>query len=52
MYSHISNNYDCPFCAIVNNKKNDELITRKSDIFYENGKITAFISTHSWFKNK
>jgi len=50
MYNHAPKNYLCPFCLIVQGKK-DSVETNQSDIIYQDRFITAWISSRWWPNN-
>lgn len=49
---HQPNNYKCPFCQILSGDDDQNVYSKQSDIIYKNLKVTAFISSHQWMKNK
>ena len=51
MYNHAHENYNCPFCKVVDGIEDDSFYTKQWDIFFKNEKITAFVSSHSWPNN-
>lgn len=51
MHSHAPENYQCPFCRIVNGDCASDLWTVPADVFYQNDHVTAFISARWWVNN-
>jgi len=52
MISHQPEEYNCPFCLVVNGIENEHVLTRQDDIIYKNAYVTAFIASHWWPNNK
>ena len=52
MYNHAPVGYNCPFCNIVNGKKDDHLETRENDVVYKDDLVTAFVAAQWWPNNK
>jgi histidine triad (HIT) family protein len=50
MYSHAPENYDCPFCRVVNKNTDDDIYTQEDDVIYRDNHVTAFVSSH-WLSN-
>lgn len=48
--SHAPENYDCPFCRIVNGGQNPGYTTQ-DDVIYRDERVTAFIASHWWPNN-
>lgn len=48
MYNHAPKNYVCPFCNLL---KGIDVLSKQSDIVYQDKHITAFISSHWWPNN-
>jgi histidine triad (HIT) family protein len=51
MYNHAPENYNCPFCLLVEGTKNEHVHSVQSDIIYHDQAVTAFISSHQWPNN-
>ena len=51
MYNHAPDDYVCPFCLLLKNIKNEQVLSVESDIFFRSDVITAFISSHQWHNN-
>jgi histidine triad (HIT) family protein len=51
MYNHAPYNYACPFCLLRQGIKNDQVLSVASDVFFEDRKVTALISSHQWPNN-
>jgi histidine triad (HIT) family protein len=51
MYNHAPNEYQCPFCLLVQGIKNEDVLSIAADIVLHNEKVTAFISSHQWPRN-
>lgn len=52
MYSHLPDDYECPFCRIVSGKEKQNNGTKQRDIIYQNQHVTAFIASKWWPNNK
>jgi histidine triad (HIT) family protein len=52
MYNHAPKNYICPFCSLIKGVNNEEVKSVKSDIVYQDKRVTAFISLHQCPKNR
>jgi histidine triad (HIT) family protein len=52
MHNHAPENYDCPFCKIAKGIEGGNVATRQEDVFYQDDKITAFVSSHWWPNNE
>jgi histidine triad (HIT) family protein len=52
MISHAPENYSCPFCLLVNDIENEHVVSRQSDIVYQDQYITSFICAQQWARNK
>lgn len=50
MYNNAFQNYQCPFCSLVNNKKNNLLTSKIEHIIYKDNEVTVFISSY-WPKS-
>ena len=51
MYSNEPEDYKCPFCRIVKGVEDEFVLTKQSDIVFQNNTITSFISSHWWPNN-
>jgi len=51
MYHHAPADYVCPFCALVANIENENLLSRRADIVLKRSLITAFIGLRQWPNN-
>ncbi len=51
MYKHAPENYQCPFCRVSKGIEDEFVITKQSDIIFQNETVTAFISSHWWPNN-
>jgi histidine triad (HIT) family protein len=51
MYTHEPENYQCPFCRISKRVEDKFVITKQSDIVFQNEMVTAFIASHWWPNN-
>ena len=51
MHNHAPENYQCPFCAVVNGVENEETLTVEADVVFRGEHVTAFISAHQWPNN-
>jgi histidine triad (HIT) family protein len=51
MYNHTPENYDCPFCLLIEGVKNEHVHSIQSDIVYHDDVVTAFIGSHQWPNN-
>ncbi len=49
--THAEENYKCPFCRISNGIEDEFVITKQSDIVFQNEIATAFIASHWWPNN-
>jgi histidine triad (HIT) family protein len=49
MYHHAPEDYVCPFCHVA--EKLENRLTKRADIIYHDGIITAFIGSHQWPNN-
>ena len=49
MYSHASQDYDCPFCNVVSGS--GDSWTTQGDIIFKNEHVTAFIAAAWWPNN-
>ena len=52
MFSNAPQNYTCPFCLLVAGIQNRYVISRRSDIVYEDESVMAFICSHQWSNNR
>ncbi len=52
LYSNAPEGYICPFCLVVKGIENEHVLTKQSDIIYQDEFITAFISAGSYPNNK
>jgi histidine triad (HIT) family protein len=50
MYNHAPEDYECPFCRVVSGQENEGWNYR-SDVFFQNEYVTAFISPTWWPQN-
>ncbi len=51
MYNHAPENYNCPFCLLIQGIKNEHVHSIQSDIVYHDEVVTAIISSHQWPNN-
>ncbi len=51
MYNHEPNNYVCPFCSLIKGSDNPDIKSRKSDIVFQDIRVTAIISLHQYPNN-
>lgn len=51
MNTHKPKDYICPLCRLVNGIEDEHVISKQSDIIFQNNSITAFISSHWWPNN-
>jgi len=51
MYNHAPENYNCPFCLLIEGVKNKHVHSIESDIVYHDDVVTAFIGSHQWPNN-
>ena len=51
MHSHKPTEYKCPFCRVSGGIEDEFVITRQSDIVFQNDKVTAFVASHWWPNN-
>ena len=51
MYNHAPENYNCPFCLLIEGVKNEHVHSIESDIVYHDDVVTAFIGSHQWPNN-
>ena len=51
MYTHAPENYRCPFCRVSKGKEDEFVITKQSDIVFQNEIVTTFVSSHWWPNN-
>jgi len=49
MYNHEPENYECPFCNLVNGKETE--YNSKKDIVFEDNDVIAFVSPKWWVNN-
>lgn len=52
MYNHEPENYVCPFCLVSQGVENEHVLTKQSDIVYQDNVITAFVAAGCWKDNK
>lgn len=52
MYNHAPNEYQCPFCLLVQGIENEYVLSTASDIILQNEVVTAFVSSHQWPRNQ
>ncbi len=50
-YSHIPDDYRCPFCAMTQRSENLRDYSRLSDIVYQDEWVTALIASHQYPRN-
>ncbi|MNB80512.1 HIT-like protein [compost metagenome] len=48
LYVHEPQDYHCPFCLLVQGTENEHVLSRQSDILYQDELVTAFIASHWW----
>lgn len=51
MNSHAPTGYICPFCLVVQGEESPHVLTRQSDIVYQDQTLTAFICSHAFPHN-
>ena len=51
MYNHAPADYACPFCLLVQGIENKHVLSRRSDVIYDDTHVTALISSHQWPNN-
>jgi histidine triad (HIT) family protein len=51
MYNHAPENYNCPFCRLMEGIKNEHVHSIASDIIFHDDAVTAFIGSHQWPNN-
>jgi histidine triad (HIT) family protein len=51
MYNHAPENYNCPFCLLIQGVTNEHIYSVQSDIVYHDKVVTAFIGSHQWKNN-
>jgi histidine triad (HIT) family protein len=51
MYNHAPENYECPFCLVVNGGSNPPPWTCQQEVVYRDEFVTAFISAAWWPNN-
>ena len=51
MYNHAPEGYVCPFCLIAAGVENEHVLTRPSDVIWQDDEVSAFISSHQWPNN-
>jgi histidine triad (HIT) family protein len=51
MFNHAPENYNCPFCLLVQGIENEHVSSVQTDIIYHNQSVTAFIGSHQWPNN-
>jgi histidine triad (HIT) family protein len=51
MYSHIPENYHCPFCSIASDETDPAVATMQDDVVFKDAQVTAFIASHWWPNN-
>jgi histidine triad (HIT) family protein len=51
MYNHEPEHYLCPFCLLVQGIESERVLSVQSDILYQDGRVTALISSHQWPNN-
>ena len=51
MNNHAPENYNCPFCLLIQQLENEHVHSRQSDIVFQDDTITALISSHQWPNN-
>ena len=51
VYSHAPDGYICPFCLAVRHVENEHVLTRQTDIVWQDDSVTAFIGSHQWPNN-
>ena len=51
MFNHAPENYQCPFCLLVQGIANEHVSSVQTDIIYHNPSVTAFIGSHQWPNN-
>lgn len=52
MHSHAPEGYVCPFCLVARQVENEHVLTRRSDLVYRDGSVSAFIASHQWPNNR
>jgi histidine triad (HIT) family protein len=52
LYNHEPQNYICPFCLVVQGVESENVLTKQSDIIFQDEYITAFIAAGWWKNNK
>lgn len=51
MISHAPPGWDCPFCRTSRGEDEADPWTKRSDVVYHDGDLTAFVSAHFWQNN-
>lgn len=51
MYNHEPENYQCPFCLLIQGTENGDVFSVQGDIVLTNNTVTAFIGSHYWPSN-
>jgi len=51
MFKHAPPSYECPFCALVENRPHQGLHSTAEDVVYRNDTVVAFVASHWWRKN-
>ena len=49
---HAPDDYQCPFCLVARNERNEHVLTTPSDVIFRDECLMAFISAHQWENNK
>ena len=52
MHRHAPAVYVCPFCLVAEGTENENVLTRQTDVVYQNDDITAFICSHQFAANR
>ncbi len=51
MYNHAPENYECPFCLLIQGVENEHVHSIQGDIVYHDSALTALVSSHQWPNN-
>jgi histidine triad (HIT) family protein len=51
MYNHAPDQYTCPFCLLVQGIENEHVLSARSDIVYQDSRVTALVGSHQWPNN-
>ena len=52
MYTHAPLEYICPFCLLIQGRKNGQIQLKETDIVFQSADVTAFMATRKYPNNQ